>query len=665
MKKLILTILLVLSFLSPARGSITFDGVDDIVNCGSSASLDNLTTMTISTWVNPDSDGGPGKILTKGLVDGTNYWQLIQRATKAIEFSVDRWSSGEMTRTSNNDFITWGSWNHIVSTWDGTNGATSIHLYVNGTEVTYASTVNTGDTPTTDESGNVYLGGSPGRYYDGIQSETSIWNRVLTAGEIAALYNSGSVVKYKPIQIPTPVLYLPMTDGTVGNSADYAFPTTGVLDNFDRADEDPLYYSGKWATGSDDDLKVVSNYCESGHSAGSSNSWTNSKFGPDSEAYVTVISKPDLTGDYIEVGIRLNGDAINGGSTEGYTARFIENTAGTDTVQIYRIDGVGGFTQLGATTNQEISTGKVIGISAIGNTITAYYDGSAVLSVSDSTYTRANYAGLRIYYTTGHSGIIKVNDFGGGSIISGIAQDWSANNNDGIGDYGAGASGLTWSADPANLTSPTFPTTRLLDNFNRANEHPVTGIWGAADTGAQIVSNVLTASVTGGDGATTSTSYTDVEAYATITALLNANADEFQISVRGDYTNGNFYGVIYVKNAGTDTIYLRETASWSDTNHVTVAQEVGVGDSIGISAIGSLITIYYKASGGSWSNIGSITDTTLTSGKTQLWINEASANSATVDDFGGGTYAPLSSAFGDAAAHLYFRNVTLENLTVK
>ena len=65
---------------------------------------------------------------------------------------------------------------------------------------------------------------------------------------------------------------------------------------------------------------------------------------------------------------------------------------------------------------------------------------------------------------------------------------------------------------------------------------------------------------------------------------------------------------------------------------------MSAGDSIGMSMVGSTITVYYKASGGSWTSLGTRTDSTYTAaGRLQLgqWLS-SSGVASTIDNFGGG-----------------------------
>jgi len=147
--------------------------------------------ITISVWAWCDDDT-PGAIqylfnsASSGGVAGTIFY-LPSGVSTALTFQ--RIGTASLVRTSNASQFTAGQWNHFLVTHDGviSTGASS-HIYVNGTEVSYILTEN-GSGETTANSG-FQLGGrssDDARNFDGRLAEPGVWNRVASAGEIAAL----------------------------------------------------------------------------------------------------------------------------------------------------------------------------------------------------------------------------------------------------------------------------------------------------------------------------------------------------------------------------------------------------------------------------------------------------------------------------------------------
>ncbi len=196
-----------------------------------------------------------------------------------------------------------------------------------------------------------------------------------------------------------------------------AFPTTGILDNFNRANEGPPP-SADWTTDplgfGDSGLKVLTNQCI-GNNSGSDNSgyWDTTTFGPDCEVYATIVVRPN-TGQYFGVYARLV--QIGAGTTDGYYVEYIFQAAGTDTVSIYRIDNAS-FTVLGSAISQDFNLGDKLGLELIGSTLTAYrHDGSSWASLgsrTDSTHSAAGNIGLAMH------DVAIADDFGGGTVVAG------------------------------------------------------------------------------------------------------------------------------------------------------------------------------------------------------------------------------------------------------
>lgn len=205
---------------------ITFDKIDDVVNCGTSDTL--LTengAITISAWINPTNtgEGGFGRIIDRSATIGGPCWQLFATATSGFE--VD--GTTNLLRKSSNNSLTLNIWQHILLTWDGSTTASNVHIYVNGIETTYQTTTN--GVNIVNNAGESFLIGndkSNGRTFNGQITELAVWNVVLTASQIALL--ASSFLKSMPLQLLDPdadgvqelVGYWPMDEGTHSNSAD-------------------------------------------------------------------------------------------------------------------------------------------------------------------------------------------------------------------------------------------------------------------------------------------------------------------------------------------------------------------------------------------------------------------------------------------------------------
>jgi hypothetical protein len=198
-----------------------------------------------------------------------------------------------------------------------------------------------------------------------------------------------------------------------------AFPTTGVIDSFNRANEDPLSDGGKWSIGPDDfggtnNFRVASNVAAQGTAAGSNGYRNDQDYGPDCEVYCTIDLVPSTA-------IVLYARCVNigAGTTDGYACYF--NFSGTDDALICRVDN-DGLVGLGSaiTAPASYANGDKLGLECIGSTIAAYVFQSGSWTQlgtrSDGAYTAAGKIGVKIS-DAGANG--RMDDFGGGTVVGG------------------------------------------------------------------------------------------------------------------------------------------------------------------------------------------------------------------------------------------------------
>ena len=96
--------------------ALDFDGVDDNVNCGSAASLDDLPSadFTAEAWVMADGwgEGVRGRIFDK------TYWYLSISNLHGIRAFASHAGSPAATWTGPENFAPDGQWHHVVTLWD-------------------------------------------------------------------------------------------------------------------------------------------------------------------------------------------------------------------------------------------------------------------------------------------------------------------------------------------------------------------------------------------------------------------------------------------------------------------------------------------------------------------------------------------------------------------
>lgn len=198
-----------------------------------------------------------------------------------------------------------------------------------------------------------------------------------------------------------------------------AFPTTSVLDPFNRADG---AIGSNWLAGFGDSLPAINSNTAKGAASGWYGAvWAPSgsvaSFGPDCEAYYTV-SVADASSAQ-PVGIVARGSGLTTGSYNGYMVRIHSVTLVPEIIKF----ASGTPTVLNAAAAITLAAGDKVGISCISNVITLWYapagvwPGAATLTATDSTYTGAGGVATSWNQTAANSN--GMDDFGGGTIISG------------------------------------------------------------------------------------------------------------------------------------------------------------------------------------------------------------------------------------------------------
>jgi len=164
-------------------GALSFDGVDDYMDCGVADWFNSLLNVTISLWVKP----GSTQLQYADILSAHGWGYMVEQAgTTNNLFYFSYWNGSVWQGNNIQTQLTAGVWQHFVVQKDGT----TIRHFVNGVKTAEGSV-----------SGNpVYSfgtklmisrwSGSGGRYFNGLIDEVRIYNRALSAAEIKALYDA-------------------------------------------------------------------------------------------------------------------------------------------------------------------------------------------------------------------------------------------------------------------------------------------------------------------------------------------------------------------------------------------------------------------------------------------------------------------------------------------
>ncbi len=221
--------------------ALDFDMTDDEVDLGSPSNTDNLTTKTVCAWIKPrsygefNSNGHYGEIMSKIDSDGwafeLNDGWTVQPGVNALGFyqGYPGFNAGYWhTSTSS---IQLNKWQHVCASYDNSAYANIPVMYINGTTTQVEAFTNgqpTGGSPANDAAAELRIGNccDTAQTFDGAIDEVRIYNRILTAAEVAKLYASG-LTRINTSQNRK------MTDGLIGlwsfNGPDVTWGTSNTV----------------------------------------------------------------------------------------------------------------------------------------------------------------------------------------------------------------------------------------------------------------------------------------------------------------------------------------------------------------------------------------------------------------------------------------------------
>jgi hypothetical protein len=210
------------TFLPGAVGqAFAFDPASGTVIVPDSGNLRLTNQLTIEAWINPRTTNTDYGIVSKvGGTAGNNGYQFMLSGN-ALEGQFNSPGQGwPSARILSGGMIATGVWSHVAWTYD----QSTMKLYLNGQLV---ATNAIGAKAIVSSSSTVRISGDDNNhvYFDGMIDEPSIYNRALSAAEIAAIYDAGSAGK---CGLPPGILVQPQSGNvTAGFSTVFSVTAAG------------------------------------------------------------------------------------------------------------------------------------------------------------------------------------------------------------------------------------------------------------------------------------------------------------------------------------------------------------------------------------------------------------------------------------------------------
>lgn len=178
-------------------GAVDFDGTDDTVVA---TDIDLPSSFTLSVWMKADVIPGAGvwrNLVTRVSGSSSNGDYYLELSGDEIEFGFLNTVNGIISSTSAN--LVAGRWYHIAGVFS--DSANTLAIYVNGSLSISAAETNS---PTTNNDIVEIGAGWPGENFDGRIDDVRIYNRALSAADVAALVPYDCVY---PFAVTSNILY--------------------------------------------------------------------------------------------------------------------------------------------------------------------------------------------------------------------------------------------------------------------------------------------------------------------------------------------------------------------------------------------------------------------------------------------------------------------------
>lgn len=218
------------------------DGANAYANAGT---INFTTTFTISAWCYYNGSRANSNVVISEIRAGTDYGFTIyinsySSTDRKIRVEFDEAGATDHWYSVNNNVVPVNTWFHLAMTYD--KGTFTGHIYIDGTEVSMAGTINNNF----DVSGPTHIGkyaNSAFGYYGGYIDDIRIYNNILSESEIQEI----AIANYKQnIDLYTKTLYhQDFENDTVGwlkiqdRNHDFNTPTS-----YTRADSVYIYEWG-------------------------------------------------------------------------------------------------------------------------------------------------------------------------------------------------------------------------------------------------------------------------------------------------------------------------------------------------------------------------------------------------------------------------------------
>jgi hypothetical protein len=315
---------------------LTFNNSPSYVSVADASSLEPAA-ITVAAWVNPSSLPDWATVAMKTTSDSWNdgFGLAHYQGGNGINFFINNYSTNEASGT-----LSLNTWSYVVGTYDGSN----IKLYINGVLVSsaaYSTLINNSSNVLRIGSGTNNTGAA--YPWIGALDEVRIYNRALTATEVAGLYQSGLAkinVSQSPGTLANGLVGWWTMDGadtvwssaTAGSEMDRSGNgNTGTLTNMNRSTSPVLGKIGQALQFDGSSSYIATNR--------QSTNFISASTGSISVWVKPMGSSPSVSNAYNGLAVVSDADGIPHGTCWGDYGIFRANISSTDAIWAENYDG--------------------------------------------------------------------------------------------------------------------------------------------------------------------------------------------------------------------------------------------------------------------------------------------------------------------------------------
>lgn len=169
------------------NSALSFDGVDDYVDCGNDSSMNNLSSLTLEGWINLSAySASRGEIVGKYLSPAPyRSYEIYVNNNGTVDFRIGI-DNGSLNSVRSTTSLNLNQWHYVAGVYDGS----KIKIYLNGIlEKTKIVTGNIGYDDCHVNIGRIKPGDSN---FNGLIDEVKIYSYALSDDEIATNYQKGN-----------------------------------------------------------------------------------------------------------------------------------------------------------------------------------------------------------------------------------------------------------------------------------------------------------------------------------------------------------------------------------------------------------------------------------------------------------------------------------------